>query len=123
MNIGLLVQQAMQAVPSTLRTTIALTVSTPALPDPRTGQLGAPSRVEVVGIATQARSDARKLEALKLTDTEVHTLLFVLENDADATRNLVNARVPWGGKPYTVRDVSPIAPDGRAVAFLLVIGR
>ncbi len=123
MNLGSLVQQAMQAVPSTLRKNVTLELRKPVLADAPSARLGAANKSTVEGTATQARSDSRRLEALRLTETDVQTLLFVPKDFGQVASNFLNATLPWGGKPYTVRSSEPIAPDGSGIAFLFVIAR
>jgi hypothetical protein len=163
LNLGALVQLAMQAVPSSLRKDITLVLQTPVVADEASSALAAPTITDVLGVATQGKLSPVKLQNLRLTESDVQALLFVPSavsgiNEvtgatsyfgaeyfgqffgpyfgdtsgnnssseaafSSSTINLMHAAVLWGGKRYTVRNVEPIAPDGSALAFTLVIAR
>ena len=74
----------------------------------------------ITGNALQVRGDPKRYKALNLVLTTMPTLLFAPTVYGECPE--VGDRVTWASKPYTVRDVDQIAPDGIVIAARIVIG-
>ena len=91
--------------------------------DPETG-LHTTSTSTIAGSAIQVRGDPQRYAALGLKLDTMPTLFFTPTTYGDEP--LPGDTVTWpvqNGDLYTVRDVSPIAPDGVLIAARIVIGR
>lgn len=84
---------------------------------------------EVSGLVLQTRGDPRKYEALALVESEAPTLLFVPYTRGELPE--LGAVVRWPnplgipdvGTAYSVADVDPVAPDGRAIMARIIVKR
>lgn len=74
----------------------------------------------ITGSAIQVRGDPRRYKALGLTLTDMPTLFFCPTTYGECPA--VGDTVTWTSKRYTVRDVSPIAPDGVTIAARIIVG-
>ena len=77
------------------------------------------SAQSVVGYAIEVRGSPRVYEALGLKITEAVTLVFAANTYGDIPN--LGMTCSWGGETYTVRDVSPTAPDGIAILARVVV--
>ena len=98
-------------------------------PDPTTG-IVTPAETTITGSAIQVRGDPQRYRALDLNLSTMPTLFFT-PTDYELEANgpdfvMPGDTVPWPSSTspvYTVRDVSPIAPDGVVIAARIVIAR
>jgi hypothetical protein len=118
LNIGALVQTAMNAVPSDLKQRVTFTLEQRDY-DADTDTEGSPVVSTVSGFAAQDKGDADRYAALGLTEVSARTLIFV--PDLIGQKPALNATVMWEAATYTVKSVNPIAPGGSAFASSVVV--
>jgi hypothetical protein len=75
----------------------------------------------VAGYALRVRGDPERYRALSLVESAAPTLLFVPTTYGD--RPEVGDTLTWESATHTVRDVSPLAPDGTPILARVVVGR
>lgn len=96
--------------------------------DPETG-LSQASHAEVSGVAMRVKGDPLRYQALGVVEIDTVTLLFAASTYGDEVRPGDTVRwpgspiLPTEGRPYTVRDVDPVAPDGHAIISRVTVSR
>jgi hypothetical protein len=75
----------------------------------------------VAGVALETKGDPRKYEALNLVQSMAPTLLFVPITYGECTQ--AGWICTWKGVDYAVKDISPLAPDGRTILAKVIIKR
>lgn len=92
--------------------------------DPATGQ-STTTAITVAGHAIRTKGDALRLQALGIVERDVVVLLFTAATYGDTPRP--GDTVEWpagsGARPYTVRDVDPVAPDGPSIIARVTVTR
>ena len=88
--------------------------------DPLTGQVTEATST-VPGHALRVRGRPDVYLALSLVESQAPTLLFV--PDSYGGTPPLGSSVTWAGAEFTVRDVSPLAPDGTAILHRVVVSR
>jgi hypothetical protein len=73
----------------------------------------------VTGSAIQVRPSLQRYKALNLALATTPTLFFTPMTYGEVPQP--GDAVTWAGKPYVVRDVDPIAPDGVVIAARVAI--
>ena len=97
----------------------------PGVYDKATDSWGTPVVTTITGSAIQVRGDPIKYQALSLIESEAPTLLFT--PDLYTLRSFTDDFVKpgdvttWNGKPFTVRDVSAVAPDGIVIVSRIIV--
>lgn len=79
------------------------------------------STTTVTGYAMRVRGNPKRYEALGLVEAEAPTLLFAPTTYGDEVA--LGATCTWGGGTFTVRDVSPVGPDGDTIVARVVVSR
>ena len=98
----------------------------PGTYDPATGLTTGGSTSTITGTAMQVRGDPQRYEAQGLNLSTMPTLL-VAPTDYDLSafsESFVRPgdTVAWRTVTYTVKDVSPIAPDGVVIMARIIVG-
>lgn len=75
----------------------------------------------VTGYAMQVKGEPRQYQALELIESEAPTLLFAPTTYGSLPP--LRSTLTWGGETYSVRAVSPLAPDGTAILARVVVAR
>lgn len=86
--------------------------------DPETDQ-GVDTTTTITGVAIRVRGDAHHYQALGLIESKAPTLYFVPTTYGETPEP--GDVVTWESEEYTVRDVSPLAPDGVTIAARIII--
>ena len=73
----------------------------------------------IVGTAVQVQGDPHRYAALGLVESKAPTLIFVPNTYGDTPEP--GDVVTWQSQEYTVRDVTPAAPDGVTIAARVII--
>ena len=94
------------------------TTTLPGTEDPETGLFTAGSASTVAGQAVRVAGDPKIYEQLGLVEENAPTLLLVPTTFGDSIT--LGATVTWGSTVYTIRQASPIAPDGNNIAWRVV---
>jgi ABC-type transport system substrate-binding protein len=100
---------------------VTFRTASPGTFDPATGTYTDDTTTSVVGAAIRIGANPILYQALNLVTAEAPTLLF-----APATAGALpplGATVMWGGETYTVKNVTPVAPDGTAILARVVVAR
>ncbi len=79
------------------------------------------SVTSVAGFAVRVKGKPITYQALSLVESEAPTLLFVASSYGQTPP--LNATVSFGGIPFTVADVDPLAPDGVTIECRVVVKR
>lgn len=87
--------------------------------DPKTGLRTSGSSSTVAGQAVRVSGDPKVYEALGLIEENSPTLLFVPTTFGDSVS--LGSSLTWSSISYTVRQANPIAPDGNAIAWRVVV--
>lgn len=119
MNVGALVQTAMNAVPSDLKARVTFTSTAPGTHNPTTDTFSAPVAVTVSGTASRDQGDPKRYAKLNLKESEAPTLIFV--PDVIGELPDLDYTTVWGGETFVVKDVDPISPAGIAFAASIVV--
>jgi hypothetical protein len=100
---------------------ITFTLSSPGTYDATTDTYTSASTSTIAGYAIQDEGDPEQYKALDLIEAAAPTLFFT----PSTYGTLPDERYTgvWNSETYTVRSVSPIAPDGTAIAARIVISR
>ena len=89
--------------------------------DPLTGQ-STDTVTTIEGWALRDAGNPKRYEALGLTESAAPTVIFVPTTFGDTEPGLDDT-LTWAGEAYQIRDVLPLAPDGNAILYWLVIQR
>lgn len=100
---------------------VAFTADTPGTLNEATGQFGESAGSSIPGFAIRKKGDLEQYAALGLDPTESPTLFWVPETYGHVPA--LGMACTFGGKPYTVKAVDPLAPDGVAIAADVIIAR
>ena len=98
---------------------VAFTRTTPGVYDPATDTWTTPATTTVAGYAIRVRGDPDRYRALELIESQAPTLLFAPSTLGQAPE--AGMTTTWSATAYTVRDVSPVAPDGTGLVFRVVV--
>ena len=104
---------------------ITFTRTTPGTYNPATSTYSGASATTITGSAIAVRGDPERYVALSLIPSMAPTLLFTpdLYTLHSFTPEFVmpGDTVAWNGVTFTVRDVSPVAPDGVVILARIIV--
>lgn len=98
---------------------VTFTLQTPGTENIATGARGAPTITTISGYAVRAKGKPLTYQRLSLIESEAPTLEFV--PSVYGQQPALSSTCVFGGKPYTVADVDPIAPDGVTILSRVVV--
>lgn len=99
---------------------VTFALAVPGVYDPATDTTTAGTSASVAGQAIRLPGDARRYEALGLTEREAVTLLFA--PTTYGANPAVGAAFTWGGETFTCASVDPLALDGTTL-LATIVGR
>jgi hypothetical protein len=97
------------------------TKETPGTYDPATDTSTPPTTSTAAGNVTQIEGDPNVYLRLQLIESENPTLLFTPNVPGDIPA--LGWTIDWGGETLTVKDITPLAPKGIALAAKIVASR
>jgi hypothetical protein len=121
MNLATIAASAMRAVPVGVRAAIVFTKETPATVDAATNRPGAPASRTVRGNAVEEDADPKRYADLNLHANEFRTVFFIPDTPGELPA--LDSECTWGGRPWTLRAVDPLAPNGTPLGASLVLSR
>lgn len=98
---------------------VTFTHATPGTYDATTDTYTTPTTTTVTGYAIEVAGDPDTYKALSLVRSSAPALFFM--PDTYGSLPNVGDTVTWNSTAYTVRDVSPLAPDGTAIGATIVV--
>ena len=98
---------------------VTFTRTTPGTYDPATDTTSAPTITTITGSAVRVTGSPDTYRALSLIESQAPTLLFAPATYGSLPKQ--GDKVVWGGVTLTVKDVSPLEPDGTPITANIVV--
>lgn len=98
---------------------VTFSLTTPGTYDAATDTYTTPTTATVAGFAIEVAGDPDTYKALSLVRSSAPSLFFT--PSTYGALPAVGYTVTWNSIVYTVRDVSPLSPDGTPIAATIVV--